>query len=94
MAKSAKGPKMTPQRDPRSNPKRPKIDIKIDINFDAKTMRAYHGLRFRHWVGNPPLGAPGRRPRDPGEAAQAPRDRSPRHPGTHVRVLNTKIIEL
>ena len=39
-AKSPKGAKMTPKRDPGSTPKRPKIDIQIDINFDAKTKRA------------------------------------------------------
>ena len=45
------------------------------------------------WGRDPPLGAPGMRPRGPGEAAQASRDRPPRPPGTHVRVLNIKIIE-
>ena len=40
------------------------------------------------WARDPPLGAPGRRPRSPGEAPQAPQDRPPRHPGTHARVLN------
>ena len=38
--KAARGAKTTPKRDPRSTPKRPKTDIKIDINFDAKTKRA------------------------------------------------------
>jgi hypothetical protein len=42
------------------------------------------------WARDPPLGAPGMRPRDPGEAAQAPRDRPPRH---RARVLNIKTIE-
>ena len=93
-AKSPKGAKMTPKRDPGSTPIRPKIDIQIDVNFDAKTNGAGPELARRHWAGNPPQGAPGRRPRDPGEAAQAPRDRPPRPPGTHARVLNTTIIEL
>ena len=38
--KARRGAKMTPKRDPRSIPKRPKIDIQIAINFDAKTKRA------------------------------------------------------
>ena len=54
---------MTPKREPRSTPKRPKIDIKIVIDFDAKTMRAGHGLAFVHWAETPP---PGRRPRGSG----------------------------
>ena len=45
------------------------------------------------WARDPPLAAPRKCPRDPGEAAQAPRDRPPRHPGTHARVLNIKIID-
>ena len=39
---------MTPKRDPRSTPKRPKTDIKIELIFDAKTKGA-----------PPPGGAPG-----------------------------------
>ena len=70
---------MTPKRDPRSTPKRSQIDIKIDMNFDAKTKRPCQGLGFRHWVETPP---PGGRPRGPGEGAQAAWDRPP---GTHVR---------
>ena len=49
-----KGPKMTPKRDRRPSPKRPKIDIKIDIDFDAKTKGAGPALSCRHWAGNPP----------------------------------------
>ena len=88
--KAPKGPKMTPKTEPKSTPRRSKIDVKIDIKNDAKTKRAHHVLGRRHWVGTSPLGAPGRRPRSPGGAAQAPRDRPPRHPGTHARVLNKK----
>ena len=60
-----------------------KIDIKININFDAKTQGARPLLGLVLWAGTPP----GRRPRDPREGAQAPRDRPP---GTHARVLNIK----
>ena len=84
--KAPKRPKMTPKTEPKSTPRRSKIDVKIDIKNDAKTKRAGHLLTRRHWAGTPPQGAPGRRPRDPGEAAQAPRDRPPRPPGTHARV--------
>ena len=48
---------MTPKRDPRSTPKRPQTDIKIDLNFDAKTKRVGHGSAGRLW-GAPPLEAP------------------------------------
>ena len=72
--KAPKRPKMTPKTEPKSTPRRSKIDVKIDIKNDAKTKRAGHLLSLRHWSGTPPQGAPGRRPRDPGEAAQAPRD--------------------
>ena len=30
---------MIPKRDPRSTPKRTNINVKIDMNFDAKTKR-------------------------------------------------------
>ena len=86
-------PNMTPKRDPRWSPKRSKIDVQIDINFDANRREAVPSTTRRLWAGTLPQGAPGRCSRGPGEAAQAPRDRPPRHPGTHVRVLNTKIIE-
>ena len=72
--KAPKRPKMTPKTEPKSTPRRSKIDVKIDIKNDAKTKRAGHVLRNRHWAGTPPQGPPGRRPRDPGEAAQAPWD--------------------
>ena len=69
---------MSPKRDPRSSPKRPQIDIKIVIDFDAKTKRAGDGLTFRHWAETPPREAPqGLR-----EGAQAARDRPP---GTYAR---------
>ena len=48
---------MTPKRDPRSTPKRFKTDIKIDLNFDAKTKRAGPGSGRRLWAGDPPQGA-------------------------------------
>ena len=87
--KAPKCPQHEPKRGPRSTPKRPKIDIKIDMNFDANPRGAQPLLGRRHWAETPPRGAPGTRPREPTEAAQAPRDRPPRPPGTHVRVLNT-----
>ena len=65
---------MTPKTEPKSTPRRSKIDIKIDIKNDAKIKRAGVVLSLGVWVGTPPQGAPGRRPRDPGEAAQAPWD--------------------
>ena len=64
---------MTPERDPRSSPNRPKIDIKIDINFDAKTKRAGHGLIFVSCGRDPP----GRRPKGSGEGAHTARERPP-----------------
>ena len=72
--KAPKRPKMTPKTEPKSTPRRSKIDIKIDIIFDANTSEAGPLLTRRHWVETPPQGPPGRRPRDPGEAAQAPWD--------------------
>ena len=51
-----------------------KIDVKIDIKNDAKTKRAGQVLSLRHWSGTHPQLASGRRPRDTGEAAQAPWD--------------------
>ena len=50
------------------------IDVKIVIKNDAKTKRA--GQFWAEDIGSepPPQGPPGRRPRDPGEAAQAPWD--------------------
>ena len=76
---------MTPKRGPRSTPKRRQSDIKIDINFDAKTKRAYQGLGFRHWVETPPREAP----QEPWEGAQAARERPP---GTHARGILVYII--
>ena len=61
--KAPRGAKMTPKRDPRSSPKRPQIDIKIVIDFDAKTKRARQGSTRRNWAETPP---PGRRPRGSG----------------------------
>ena len=72
--KAPKRPKMTPKTEPKSTPRRSKIDVKIVIKNDAKTKRAGHETARGVWVGTPPQGAPGRRPRDPGEAAQAPWD--------------------
>jgi len=79
--KAPKRPKMTPKTEPKSTPRRSKIDIKIDTKNDAKSKRARHQnkrarpvLGRRHWAGTPPQGPPGRRPRDPGQAAQAPWD--------------------
>ena len=72
--KAPKRPKMTPKTEPKSTPRRSKIDVKIVIKNDAKSKRAWRLLGRRHWAGTPPQGPPGRRPRDPGEAAQAPWD--------------------
>ena len=72
--KAPKRPKMTAKTEPKSTPRRSKIDVKIVIKNDAKTKRARPVLTRRHWAGTPPQGPPGRRPRDPGEAAQAPWD--------------------
>ena len=72
--KAPKRPKMTPKTEPKSTPRRSKIDVKIVIENDAKFKRAHPLLGRRHWVGPPPQGPPGRRPRDPREAAQAPWD--------------------
>ena len=72
--KAPKRPKMSPKTEPKSTPRRSKIDVKIDIKNDAKTKRAQPFLARRHWAGMSPQGHPGRRPRDPGEAAQAPWD--------------------
>ena len=66
---------MTPKRDPRSTPKRPKIDIKNVIDSDAKNKRAYHGSTRRHWAETPPR-----------EAPQGLREGPP---GTHVRAKRT-----
>ena len=75
-------PNMTPKRDPRWSPKRSKIDVQIDMNFDAKTKRARQPTTLRLWAGTPPRelrggapGAQGRRPRHHGTAlpgTQAP----------------------
>ena len=66
---------MTPKRDPRSTPKRPQTDIKIELNFDAKTKRVGHGSTRRHWVEPPPGRRPrgsGRGPKRHGTGPQAP----------------------
>ena len=72
--KAPKRPKMTPKTEPKSTPRRSKIDVKIVIKNNANTKRACPFLGRRHRAGTPPQGPPGRRPRDPGEAAQAPWD--------------------
>ena len=75
------------------NPYSQALSGKIVIDFDAKTKRAVQGVVFRHWAGTPPLGGPGRRPRSPGGAAQAPWDRPPRHPCARSKHKNHRIIE-
>ena len=72
--KAPKRPKMTPKTESKSTPRRSKIDIKIYVKNDATSKRAGGVLARGVWVGTPPQGAPGSRPRDPGEAAQAPWD--------------------
>ena len=67
---------MTPKREPRWTPKRPKNDIKIDIDFDTKSKRADHGSTFRLWVEKPPWEAP-REPWGGGPSGTGP---APRHP--------------
>ena len=60
-------PNMGPKREPKTTPRRSKTDIKIDQKNDAKTKRACPPLALVVWAGTPPQGAPGRRPRGPGE---------------------------
>ena len=81
--KAPRGANMTPKRDPRSTPKRPKTDIKIELNFDAKNQEGWARIGPQT-LGRPP---PWRRPRSPGEGGQATRDRPP---GTHVRGKKSK----
>ena len=66
---------MTPKRDPRSTPKPPKTDIKIELNFDAKTKRAGHGLADRLWAGT----APGGLLDPPGTHAHAKKHKNMKH---------------
>ena len=75
---------MTPKREPRSFPKRPQTDIKIGMNFDAKTKRAGHGLNFRLWVVTAPQEAPqGARGGGPHGKGQ-----DPRHQCGRLKTLN------
>ena len=68
--KAPKRPKMTHKTEPKSTPRRSKIDVKIVIKNDAKTKRAWHVLGRRHRAGTPPSdplgGAPGTRGGGPG----------------------------
>lgn len=56
--KAPRGAKMIPKRDPRSTPERSQTNVKIQLNFDAKTKRAGQGLRIRPWGGPPHREAP------------------------------------
>ena len=75
--RAPKGPKMIAKRAPRSSPKRPKIDIKIDIDFGHATRVVHPEVGIVVWAAPPP----GRRPGGTGEGAQAAQDRPP---GTHA----------
>jgi hypothetical protein len=87
--KAPKGAKMTPKRDPRSTPKRPKTDIKIDLNFDAKTKRACHGSARRLWAGTPPQGgAPAALGRGPSGTGAAPRHPCARYTCIHYTLYS------
>ena len=66
--------KRYPRGTQRSTPKQPEVDTNIDMNFNANPRGARHFWSADIGPGTPPPGAPGRRPRDPGEAAQAPWD--------------------
>ena len=70
--KSQNEPILGPKREPKTTPRRSKIDIKIDQKNESKTKRARHRTSLVVSAGTPPWGAPGRRPRSPGEAPQAP----------------------
>ena len=73
--KAPKRLKMTPKTEPKSTPRRSKSDIKIgEQKTIPKQKRPWRFLARGVWAGTPPQGAPGRRPRDPGGAAQAPRN--------------------
>ena len=75
--RAPKGAKRTPKRDPRSTPKRPKTDIKIELNFDAIIKWALPGLAVVLWCRNPPREAPQGLWREAHTARQRP-------PGTHA----------
>ena len=78
---------MTPKRDPRSTRKRPKTEIKIDPNLDAKTKRVGHGSARRLWAGTPPQGgAPGALGGGPGGTGAAPRHPCARYTSIHNTV--------
>ena len=81
---------MTPKRDPRWTPRRPKIDIKIDMIFDAHPREARPPTAVRLSAGTPPWDPLGRAP---GAQGERPRPHGTALPGTHARVLNIKIIE-
>ena len=69
--KAPKRPKMTPKTEPKSTPRRSKIDVKIVIKKRCQNQEGLSRSDPRSWGRDPP---PGSRPRDPGEAAQAPWD--------------------
>ena len=72
-------------RGAKMSPKRPQIDIKIVIDFDAKIKRAGVGLGFRHWAETPPRELPG--------GAPGAQGRRPRHHGTSLNIHSNQRIE-
>ena len=74
--RAPKGVKITAKRDPRSRPKRAKIDIKINIDLGHATRVVQSEAGIVVWAGTPPR-----------EASQGPRGggpsgtgQAPRHP--------------
>ena len=80
----------SPSRDHRRRPLKPTLKRYQDQHrFDAKPMGAEHEMVRRHWAGTPP-----EVPQGPGGGGPGTTGPPSKHPGTHVRVLNTKIIDL
>ena len=51
-------PNMGPKREPKTTPRRSKIDVKIYLKNDTKTKRAGVVLSLGVWVGTPPKEPP------------------------------------
>ena len=66
---------MGPKREPKTTPRRSKIDIKIDQKNESKTKRAVPVLTCRLWAGTPPRELPG--------GAPGAQGRGPRHLYSH-----------
>ena len=61
-----------PKRDPRWTPRRPKIDIKIDMIFDANPREARPPTAVRLSAGTPPPGTPWDVPQGPRGSGPGP----------------------